>query len=294
MNTNYRVIHHQVKKIICVLDEVLKKRLAARSAKTERPAQQREPKLCCAGQYTQAGASTQTKRGSSDMRTNEVDDLKRTTRILDVLARYGIQAEQKGRQYMAKCPFHDDSTPSLSVDPIKNVWHCFGCGAGGSVLDFVMKKDGLTFREAADKLLVDGGQVKRGSQIAAPSKSRTADAALIESIVEHYHKTLCGTDTRGLDYLKGRSLADPETLKTFRVGFVNGSLKSVLPASAVEPLQQIGILNEKGNEFFYGCIVVPIFSRRSLGEARPRRCTGRQPSRGQPDISTCRDNIAAS
>ena len=81
-------------------------------------------------------------------RTLEVADLKRTTRILDVLARYGIQAEQKGRQYMAKCPFHDDSTPSLSVDPIKNVWHCFGCGVGGSVLDFVMKKDGLNVRDA--------------------------------------------------------------------------------------------------------------------------------------------------
>ena len=209
------------------------------------------------------------------MRTNEVDDLKRTTRILDVLARYGIETEQKGCQYMAKCPFHDDSTPSLSVDPIKNVWHCFGCGAGGSVLDFVMKKDGLTFREAVDKLLVDGDQVKRGSQIAAPSKSRTADAALIESIVEHYHKTLCGTDTRGLDYLKGRSLADPETLKTFRVGLVNGSLKSVLPASAVEPLQQVGILNEKGNEFFYGCIVVPIFTATGeLGEMYGRSIEG--------------------
>ena len=48
------------------------------------------------------------------------------------------------------------------MDPIKNVWHCFGCDAGGSVIDFVMKKDSLTFREAADKLLVDGGQIKRG------------------------------------------------------------------------------------------------------------------------------------
>ena len=108
---------------------------------------------------------------------------------------------------------------------------------------------------------------------------------MIESIIEHYHKTLCGADTRGLDYLKGRSLADPETLKTFKVGFVNGSLKSVLPASAVEPLQQIGILNEKGNEFFYGCIVVPIFA--GDGDARGRCTAG---ASKEADISTCRDN----
>jgi DNA primase catalytic core len=208
-------------------------------------------------------------------RTLEVADLKRTTRILDVLARYGIEAEQKGRQYMARCPFHDDGTPSLSVDPIKNVWHCFGCDAGGSVIDFVMKKDSLTFREAADRLLVDGGQVKRGSQIAAPTKSHGIDVTLIESVIEHYHKTLCGSDTRGLDYLKGRSLADPETLKTFKAGYVNGTLKNVLPQSAVEPLKQIGILNEKGNEFFYGCIVVPIFSADgTLGEIYGRSIEG--------------------
>lgn len=205
----------------------------------------------------------------------KADEAKRSARILDVLAGYGIEAEKRGRSYMARCPFHDDGTPSLSVDPIKNVWHCFGCGAAGSVIDFVMKKDGLTFREATDKLLVDGGQVRRGSSLAAPSKAQGLDAGLVEGVIEHYHKTLCGSDTRGLDYLKGRGLADPETLNAFRVGFVNGSLKSVLPASAVEPLQRIGILNEKGNEFFYGCIVVPIFSASGeLGEMYGRSVEG--------------------
>jgi DNA primase catalytic core len=196
-------------------------------------------------------------------RTLEVEDLKRTTRILDVLARYGIEAKPQGRGYMARCPFHEDGTPSLSVDPVKNVWHCFGCDAGGSVIDFVMKKDGLDFRAATQRLIVEqsGGQVRRASDFAAsqPAKSYGIDPKLIESVIEHYHKTLCGDDRRGLDYLKRRGLADPETLKTFRTGYVNGSMKLVLPASAVEPLQRLGILNEKGNEFFYGCVVVPVF-----------------------------------
>ena len=65
------------------------------------------------------------------MQSTTVDDLKRSTSILDVLARYGIETEKAGRQYKAWCPFHEDDTPSLSVDPVKNVWHCFGCDAGG-------------------------------------------------------------------------------------------------------------------------------------------------------------------
>lgn len=211
-----------------------------------------------------------------------VEELKRSTRILDVLAQYGIETKPQGRGYLARCPFHDDHNPSLSVDPVKNVWHCFGCEAGGSVIDFVMKKDGLTFREAMNRLLVDGGQVKKASQITPPPplrpelvegpKRQGIDPKLIESVVEHYHKTLARPDTKGLEYLRGRGLADPETLKTFRVGYVNGTLKNVLPQSAVRPLHQLGILNDKGNEFFFGCVVVPVFcSDGSLGELYGRR-----------------------
>ena len=220
------------------------------------------------------------------MQSTTAEELKRSTRILDVLAQYGIEVKPQGRGYLAKCPFHDDHNPSLSVDPIKNVWHCFGCEAGGSVIDFVMKKDGLTFREAMDKLLVDGSQVKRGSafvqaatvdkaQIAALPKSSGVSRELIKGVIEHYHKTLAGPDTKGLEYLRGRGLADPETLKTFRVGYVNGTLKNVLPKSAIGPLQQLGILNDKGNEFFFGCVVVPVFlPDGSLGEMYGRSIEG--------------------
>lgn len=221
------------------------------------------------------------------MQSTTVEELKRSTRILDVLARYGIEARPQGRGYLAKCPFHDDHNPSLSVDPVKNVWHCFGCNAGGSVIDFVMKKDGLTFREATDKLLLDGGQIRRGSafvevkadksDIAAPPKSQGIDPKLIESVIEHYHKTLAGPDTKGLDYLRSRGLADPETLKTFRVGYVNGTLKNVLPKSAVALLHQLGILNDKSNEFFFGCVVVPVFcADGALGEIYGRNIEGSQ------------------
>ena len=219
------------------------------------------------------------------------EEAKRTARILDVLEKYGIRTVKAGKQFKACCPFHDDSTPSLSVDPAKNVWHCFGCDKGGSVIDFVMLKEGLTFNEAVSRLLVDGRQIKRGSKIVAPQlieparreliepacrePVESASRELVESVIRHYGKTLSGSDTNGLNYLKGRGLADPATLKTFRVGYANGSMKSVLPASAIEPLQRLGILNEKGNEFFYGCVVVPVFQADgSLGEMYGRSVEG--------------------
>jgi len=217
----------------------------------------------------------------------KAEDAKRSARILDVLAGYGIEAEKRGRGYMARCPFHDDSTPSLSVDPIKNVFHCFGCGAAGSVIDFVMKKDGLTFREATDKLLVDGGQVRRGSDIAAPPRKKPDDAPALSGderrqvadVIEHYHRTLSGEDGRGLDYLRRRHLADPETLKAFKVGYCNGTLRKVLPESSVPTLKKIGLLRQDGSETFEGCIVVPVFTDSGeLGECFARFIVDRKPT----------------
>ena len=217
---------------------------------------------------------------------SEIERIKHQTDLATLVRSRGVELKKNGgKNLIGKCPFHDDSTPSLSVDPIKNVWHCFGCNAGGSVIDFVMRKDGLTFREATDKLLLDGGRIRRGSSfveskadksdITAPPKSQGIDPKLIESVVEHYHKTLAGPDTKGLEYLRGRGLADPETLKTFRVGYVNGTLKNVLPQSAIRPLQQLGILDNKGNEFFFGCVVVAVFlADGSLGEMYGRSVEG--------------------
>jgi DNA primase len=95
--------------------------------------------------------------GPTVRKKEELEELKRSVRILDVLARYGIEVKQQGGKYMALCPFHDDHNPSLSADPIKNVWHCFGCQKGGSAIDFVMLKERITFKEAVNRLLPIGG-----------------------------------------------------------------------------------------------------------------------------------------
>jgi DNA primase catalytic core len=209
----------------------------------------------------------------------DLDQLKKDTAILDVLERYGVLAERQGNKFMALCPFHEDKNPSLSVDPLKNVWHCFGCQKGGSVIDFVMEKEGIPFREAVDRLLTHSGAVVRASALTPPKKATVEVPALspderrhVADVIEHYHRTLSGEDSRGLDYLRRRHFADPETLRAFKVGYCNGSLKKVLPKAAVPPLQKIGLLRKDGSETFNGFIVIPIFCEDgSLGEVYARR-----------------------
>jgi len=216
----------------------------------------------------------------------ELERLKQRISLAELCQSHGIELKRRGaKNLVGKCPFHDDSTPSLSIDPVKNVWHCFGCDKGGSVIDFVMLKESIPFAEAVARLQGNQPASTRhaAKPTAAPStrrevepvKSAGIDPTVIESVINHYEKTLAGSDTQGLDYLKRRALGDPDTLKTFRAGYVNGTLKKVLPSAAVEPLQRLGLLNEKGNEFFSGCVVVPVFtSTGELGEMYGRSVEG--------------------
>jgi len=217
----------------------------------------------------------------------DLEQLKQNFSILTLLAEYGITPTKKGKGYVINCPFHEEKTPSLSITPENNLWHCFGCGKGGSVIDFVMEMEHLDFREAVEKLMLkNGGAVVVEqddekpvvSKLTAVKKSSGIEKhhTLTQSIIDHYHKTLFNPSTpQGLDYLKSRSLGGLDTLKTFHVGYVDGSLKKKLSEKMIQPLKGIGLLNEKGNEFFYGCIVIPVFDEAGrLCEMYGRSVTG--------------------
>ncbi len=80
-----------------------------------------------------------------------IEEIKRSTDIVDVISDH-VQLKKQGRQYSGLCPFHGENTPSFSVSPDKQLYHCFGCGAGGNVFTFLMDLEGLTFVEAAVQL----------------------------------------------------------------------------------------------------------------------------------------------
>jgi DNA primase catalytic core len=189
--------------------------------------------------------------------------LKKTTDLAAVVAARGVKLKKQGNDYVGLCPFHEEKTPSFHVTPAKNLFHCFGCGAAGSVIDFVMKKDGLTKQQAIDWLVKQsGGAIQRGT--AARAESRPAPpqnpAALLQRVVGFYARTL-HKDRDGLDYLKGRNLADATLLDVFQTGYCNGTLHTVLPKAGelVEGLKSLGVLNGRGQEHFRGCVTVPIF-----------------------------------
>ncbi|WP_235594072.1 CHC2 zinc finger domain-containing protein, partial [Leptospira interrogans] len=82
-----------------------------------------------------------------------LDDLKRTIDLVALVRSYGIELKGHGKNFVGRCPFHEDKTPSFVVTPSKNLWHCMGvCQTGGSAIDFVMKKEGVRIRDAILKL----------------------------------------------------------------------------------------------------------------------------------------------
>lgn len=184
----------------------------------------------------------------------------------------GVVLKRKGTNWVGLCPFHDEKTPSFTVNPKTNLWHCFGCGAGGDAIGFLTKKDGLGFREAVEKLRGGNG---KGPPIPAPAllKGRggktdvpTPDFSspnrvrLLNRVVSFYHQTFC-EDPRAREYLKARGITDAAALENFQVGYANGTLLNTVPEEGDirAALREAGILTERGRELFYGCAVFPVF-----------------------------------
>jgi len=196
------------------------------------------------------------------------EEIKRTTDIVRVIESYGIALKRQGKEFVGLCPFHEDKNPSLRVNPDKGLFHCFGCGAAGNAIQFVAKKEDISEREAALKLLSAIPGVRRAEPAAAvsvePRPSNVERNALLQRVASFYAKTLHGEDRAGLNYLKTRNLSDPTMLEVFQVGYCNGTLHKTLPREGeiVERLKAIGILDKRGEEILKGRLIVPIFDAR--------------------------------
>lgn len=122
---------------------------------------------------------------------NEIERLKNEVSVERLIEAAGIELKKTGKDLAGKCPFHEDDTASLLVTPSKNLWHCFGCGAAGGPIDWVIKKNGVSFRHAVE-LLRDGipslaagsGAIKRTTvrALEAPVAPDVDDQALLQGI----------------------------------------------------------------------------------------------------------------
>ena len=210
--------------------------------------------------------------------TEELEKLKRQVSLVDLCRHYGIELKVMGPDnLMGRCPFHQDATPSFGVTPSKNLWNCLaGCG-GGDTLQLVMRKEGVSFRHAAEILRQRLGVVpaapviktRMGTAHAVLADHELADHVLLEHVGDFYHQTFCN-DPKAMKYLQQRKCFNAEAAKLFRIGYANRTLGYQVPATTAAgqrlkgQLQRLGILRESGHEHLSGSVVFPITDEQGI------------------------------
>ncbi|EHK2920881.1 DNA primase [Vibrio parahaemolyticus] len=227
-----------------------------------------------------------------------IDDLLARLDIVDIIdAR--VKLKKKGKNYGACCPFHNEKTPSFSVSQEKQFYHCFGCGAHGNAIDFMMEFERLEFVEAIEELASylgldvpreqrsgGGGQFNSGPQASSSEKRSLYD--LMGSIAQFYRNQLKQPSSKvAIEYLKDRGLSG-EIVQKFDIGYVADEWDLVRKnfgqnKDNQDMLVTGGMLieNDKGNRYdrFRGRIMFPIRDRRGrvigfggrvLGEGTPK------------------------
>jgi DNA primase len=154
-----------------------------------------------------------------------IDELVARTDIIEVIGSR-VQLKRAGREYKACCPFHDEKTPSFTVSPDKQFYHCFGCGAHGTALGFVMEFDHLGFVEAVEELAARAGlEVPREGGDTAPRPNEDLYVAL-ERAALFFRQSLSG-EPRAREYLAGRALTS-DSLTRFGIGYAPSGWSALL------------------------------------------------------------------
>ncbi|MFE8118542.1 CHC2 zinc finger domain-containing protein [Brenneria goodwinii] len=202
----------------------------------------------------------------------ELQHLKAAVPLVDVVRSQGRQVFKRGKDFVVLCPFHQEKTPSCVLSPEKNLYHCFGCNAGGSVLDWVMQTERLSLRKAVERLRGELGEnpsvqplVSQGEP-AVLEEDEAGRQALLSRVVEFYHHTLLNAP-EAIAYLEKRRLNHPELVAAFKLGFANRTLAYRLPPKAVQAgakirarLRDVGMMRESGHEHFTGSLIVPVIT----------------------------------
>lgn len=168
--------------------------------------------------------------------------------IVDVVDK-SVPLKKSGANYSACCPFHNEKTPSFTVSPSKQFYHCFGCGAHGSAIGFLMEYQGLGFVEAVSELAQSVG-------LSVPQQTRSDDGAaapkatpgMLEALQQAagYYKSMLKQSTRAIDYLKARGLSG-QVAARFQIGYAPPgwqNLKTVFAEYDADALQLSGLVQE--------------------------------------------------
>ena len=219
---------------------------------------------------------------------DQIERIKNEVSLLRLVESQGYKPKKQGKDYVVHCPFHDDKTPSSIISPKTNLFNCFGCGAGGSVIDWVMKTQGVGFKHAVEILREGNASVLAAptkpvkqattTKLEAPITDNIEDQKALQQVVDYYHQTL-KQSPEALAYLQQRGLDDNELITTFKLGYANRTLGLRLPkanrkagAEMREQLKRIGLYRENGREHFNGSIVFPVMDKNGvIGEVYGRK-----------------------
>lgn len=220
-----------------------------------------------------------------------VEEIREKNDIVEVIGTY-VKLQRKGSSYFGLCPFHNEKSASFSVSPEKQMYYCFGCGAGGNVFTFIMEYENYSFPEAM-KYLADRAGVKLPEQEYSEQEKRQQDRRM--QILElnkmaanyFYYQLRTENGAQAMRYLKNRQL-DDETIKSFGLGFANkysNDLCQYLKQKGIkdELLKESGLVNidEKRGMYdkFWNRVIFPIqdvnnrvigFGGRVMGDGKPK------------------------
>ncbi len=214
-----------------------------------------------------------------------IDDLIARADVVEVIGKR-IQLKKAGREFKACCPFHDEKTPSFTVSPGKGFYHCFGCGAHGTAIGFLMEYEHMSFVEAIESLAsIMGVEVPR-SESDRPARRYDELFSLMANVEQHWQGRLRDNPV-AVDYLKQRGI-DGATAKRFGIGYAPDGWSNVLDKfgkspEATERLLATGLIIRKDNgkhyDRFRERIMFPIrdprgrtigFGGRALGDGEPK------------------------
>ncbi|MBD5475547.1 MAG: DNA primase [Lachnospiraceae bacterium] len=220
-----------------------------------------------------------------------IEEIRVKNDIVSVISGY-VRMQKKGSNYFGLCPFHNEKSPSFSVSPSKQMYYCFGCGAGGNAITFVMEYENLTFQESvkmlADRAGVNLPELEYNEETRQKESRRAKLLEINKEAAKYYYYMLRSPRGRtGYQYLAGRQLSE-ETMKKFGLGYADGAgsdLTAYLKSKgfADELINESGLtgFDEKRgvHDKFWNRVMFPIqdsnhrvigFGGRVMGDAKPK------------------------
>lgn len=219
-----------------------------------------------------------------------LDELRAKISIADVVGAK-VKLTRKGREYTGLCPFHNEKTPSFTVNEAKGFYHCFGCGAHGDIIKFEMDANGLTFMEAVEKLAHKIGLEVPRINRESPEQTEKRNTAydIMEMAAKFFEKQLkLVGGQRAREYLARRGFGD-EIIAKFRLGYApnNNGLKAQLASKGVteQEMHELGLIaipedkNRRSHDFFRDRVMIPIMDKRGkviafggriMGDGQPK------------------------